>query len=150
MVGSGDDPNKRLAMYWSDNDMTTQPPGVTAVEYAFPSVEAQLNDETSILHYCKALNHLKLAVPSIARGKTEFVYNNSTLCVMKKTYESEISYIVLNFSASSTAQYRLDAANLKLAGVLDAVEENAVVEIDEAGASLTLPAFAVVVLTVQP
>ena len=40
MVGSGNDPNKRLAMYWNDGDMTEQPPGITAEEYAYPSVDA--------------------------------------------------------------------------------------------------------------
>jgi len=149
MVGSGDDPNKRLAMYWAEGDMTQQPPGVTQIEYHFPSVEEQLKDEHSILNYCKALNHLKLKVPSIARGETEFVYSDSNLCVMKKVWEKETCYAVLNFSASKTCEYTLSAPALTLAGILDASEEKASCTLDENGAQIILPPFAAVFFTVS-
>lgn len=147
MVGSGDDPNKRLAMYWNDGDMTQQPPGTTKIEYAFPCADEQMKDEGSLLNYCKALNHLKLSVPSIAWGENEFVYTDGDLCVMKRTWNGEESYIAVNFSSKATHTYELEAEGLTLAGQLDAFEEKAEVEMGASGAALTLPPYAVVVLT---
>ncbi len=147
MVGSGDDPNKRLAMYWNDSDMTQQPPGTTDIEYAFPGVYEQLADENSLLSYCRELNHLKLRVPSIARGENEFVYSDDDLCVMKRSWNGEESYIAVNFSSKKTHTYELAVEGLSPAGQLDAFAEKAEVEIGESGASITLPPYAVVVLT---
>ena len=101
MVGAGDDPNKRLAMYWNDGDMTAQPPGVTKIEYAYPSADAQRTDENSLLMYCRALNHLKLAYPAIVRGETEFVSCDSYVLVMKRTWEGEALYIAMSFDAKA-------------------------------------------------
>lgn len=145
MVGSGDDPNKRLAMYWNDGDMTAQPPGTTKAEYAFPCVDEQLEDEHSLLGYCKALNHLKKQVPSIALGKNEFVYSDDELCVMKRTWKGEESYAVVNFSAKTTHEYVLHEEGLKLAGQLDAFVEKARAEIRPDGAAVTLPPYAIVI-----
>ena len=147
MVGSGDDPNKRLAMYWNDHDMTQQPPGVTKTEYFYPCVDEQLNDENSLLSYCRRLNHLKLAVPSIARGKNEFVFEDDSLCVMKRTWNGEESYIIINFSSSKARDYSLNVSGLALAGVLDAGETKSSVCVEDDGASLTLEPCAIVVLT---
>ena len=97
MVGAGDDPNKRLAMYWSDDGMTQQPPGVTKIEYAYPSAEAQLADEHSLLAYCRSLNRLKLDYPQIARGRTEFVYCDSHVLIMRRTWKGESCCIAMNF-----------------------------------------------------
>ena len=147
MVGSGDDPNKRLAMYWNDSDMTLQPPGTTNIEYAFPCADDQLADESSLLNYCRALNHLKLKVPSIARGENEFIYSDDDLCVMKRTWNGEESYIAVNFSGKKTHTYELAEDGVTLAGQLDAFSEKASVQLSSAGASITLPPYAVVVLT---
>ena len=149
MVGSGEDPNKRLAMYWNEEDMTRQPPGVTKIEYAYPCVDDQLADPASLLNYLKALNHLKLAVPSIARGSTEFVYSDSFLCVMKRTWESETSYVVINFSSAKTLAYRLDVPGLALAGTLLTGEEEAAVNLEENGADVTLPPYGICVLVAR-
>ncbi len=147
MVGSGDDPNKRLAMYWNDSDMTNQPPGTTSIEYAFPGVDAQLADEHSLLNYCRALNHLKLQVPSIARGENEFIYSDDDLCVMKRTWNGAESYIAVNFSAKKTHTYELTVEGLAYAGQLNAFDEKASAEISDSGASLTLPPYAIIILT---
>lgn len=145
MVGSGDDPNKRLAMYWNDGDMTDQPPGTTKIEYAFPCVDDQLEDEHSLLNYCKQLNHLKKQVPSIALGENELVYSDGDLCVMKRTWNGEESYIIVNFSAKATHQYVLQEKGLKLAGQLDAFAQKAEAEIQPDGAAVVLPPYAIVV-----
>ena len=146
MVGSGDDPNKRLAMYWNDGDMTQQPPGVTKVEYAFPCADEQLKDDHSLLRYAQAVNLLKKQVPSIAWGHNEFVLLEDDVCVMKRTWNGEESWIAVNFSAKKTHTCEVQADGLKLAGQLDAFEEKAAAEISVNGALLTLPSYAVVVL----
>lgn len=145
MVGSGDDPNKRLAMYWNDSDMTQQPPGTTKVEYAFPGVDEQLADETSLLHYCRAVNRLKKQTPSIALGENEFVYTDDELCVMKRTWNGEESYLVINFSAKNTHAYFLQAQGLRLAGQLDAFAQKAEAQMLPDGAALVLPPYAIMI-----
>lgn len=142
MVGSGDDPNKRLAMYWNDEDMTTQPPGVTKLEYFFPSVDEQLQDPLSLLNYCKALNHMKKKTPAIARGKNEFISYDNTTCLMKRTLNDSVCYIAVNFSAKATAQMTLPAENLAIISDLEVSTENASLS----GETLTLPPYAIVIL----
>ncbi|MBR6525003.1 MAG: alpha-amylase [Clostridia bacterium] len=146
MVGSGEDPNKRLAMYWNDNDMTMQPPGVTKVEYAYPSVEEQMEDEASILNYVKEMNRLKLQYPIIARGENEFVYSDAYVCVMKRTLNGESVYIAVNFSGSKTQQFTLSGETLRICAELEAGEEKASFVSDEQGTAFTLPAYAIVVI----
>jgi len=146
MVGSGDDPNKRLAMYWNDGDMTQQPPGVTKIEYAYPCVDAQMADEASLLNYCRRLNHIKLAVPSIARGKNEFIYSDDTLCVMKRTWQGEESYILINFSSSKTIEYRLEVSGLREAGMLNAGAPGGGVNREADAAVVLLPPYGIAIL----
>ncbi len=146
MVGSGDDPNKRLAMYWNDGDMTQQPPGVTKVEYAYPSVDEQMKDPMSLLNYCRQLNHLKLSVPSIARGKNEFVYEDGSFCIMKRTWGEEESYIAINFSSKQPVEYRLDIPGLALAGALDVDVMQTSAAIDQEGCTLSIAPYGILVL----
>lgn len=142
MVGSGDDPNKRLAMYWNDEDMTTQPPGVTKAEYFFPSVDEQLQDPLSLLNYCKALNHMKKKTPAIARGQNEFLYSDSTTCLMKRTLDEDVCYIAINFSAKAAADVALPSAALAIVSDLEVGTDSAVLS----GITLTLPPYAIVIL----
>ncbi len=146
MVGSGDDPNKRLAMYWNDGDMTGQPPGTTKVEYAFPCVDEQLADANSLLNYCKALNHLKKQFPAIAWGENEFVYSDDDLCVMKRTWNAQTCYIALNFSSKKAHEYELQEKGLSLGGWLCVSDEEVHIALTDDGASLLLPPYAMVVL----
>ncbi|MBQ2954977.1 MAG: hypothetical protein IJE08_00800 [Clostridia bacterium] len=124
MVGSGDDPNKRLAMYWNASDMTNQPPGVTKTEYAFPCVDEQLQDEYSLLNYIKKLNHLKRDHPAIAFGRNEFVYNDGDVCAMKRIWEGQECWILVNFSAGTahSGTIAADVENLVPAQTLDVGE----------------------------
>lgn len=141
MVGSGDDPNKRLAMYWSDGDMTDQPPGVTRLEYAYPSVEAQMQDPQSLLSYCKKANQIRLQFPLIAEGKNEFIRVEGDICVMRRSLAGEECLIALNFSAKETQQIPLDGKPT-IAADLEAGEDAAhFVE-----GALRLPPYAIVVL----
>ncbi len=141
MTGSGADPNKRLAMYWNDGNMTEQPPGITTVEYAYPPADEQMADPASLLNYCKQLNHARLDHPEIANGKNEFVYINDDILLMRRTQKNESCLIAMNFSP-------------KAAGDCP-VPEDAVVMTDiETGSEravltdgvLTLPPYGIVIL----
>ena len=149
MVGAGDDPNKRLAMYWSDGDMTQQPPGVTKLEYAYPSVEAQLQDETSLLRYCRALNHMKKDNPAIARGENEFVSCEGEALVMKRTWGGEICYIAINFSAKSESAAHIPAAGLMLTGEVNVGTAACTLSEDAGGMQIVIPPYGIAVLSAE-
>ncbi len=102
MVGSGDDPNKRLAMYWSDEPgaMTMQPPGVTNLEYAYPSLVTQQEDASSLWSYIRQAFRIRQALPVIADGKNTFVHVDGDVCLMKRENDSGSVLIAINFSSS--------------------------------------------------
>ena len=142
MVGSGDDPNKRLPMYWNDTGMTDCPPGVTKVEYAYPSVDAQLADPASLLNYCKAVNHVRLQHPAIARGENEYLHVDDWTCVMRRSLGGDAVVIAMNFSASKEQTIALPVEGLTIAGDLETGDGQATLT----GADLTLPPYAIVIL----
>ena len=107
MVGSGDDPNKRLAMYWNDTDMTEQPPGVTQIEYAYPSFDDQRADRNSLLHYVRQVNLLKARWPIIAGGTTSVRYADSYVLVLEKRSEENEILLVFNLSASHDQSWEM-------------------------------------------
>ena len=143
MVGSGDDPNKRLAMYWSDNDgaLTEQPPGVTKLEYAYPPLDVQRADESSLWAYVAKAFQMRKAVPSIARGENSFIYVEGDVCLMQRIYEDDCCLIAINFSAKSEEICPIDD-NFGILYELETGEEHAI--IGEAG--LILPPYSIVVL----
>ena len=141
MVGSGDDPNKRLAMYWSDGDMTDQPPGATEVEYAYPSVEAQLVDEDSILRYVQAVNQARLAHPEIARGKNTFLLAEGSQCLMRRDLGRTKCLIAVNFSGKDEG--KIEVGEWEIDGDIETGDGHAEME----GGVLTLPPLAIVILT---
>jgi len=142
MVGSGDDPNKRLAMYWNDGDMTAQPPGTTQIEYAYPCADDQLADEYSLLNYVKAVNQLKLEVPAIARGKSEFVLADNFQCVIKRVWNEQVCYIAINFSTTEAMEYACESG-FSLAGSLTVSVDN--VQTD--GETAVIPPYGIAVFT---
>ena len=132
MAGSGDDPNKRLAMYWSDGDMTGQPPGVTSVEYPYPCVEEQLADPASLLNYVKAVNHARLEHPAIADGANTFLLAEDSLCLMRRETADEACLIAVNFSKDAAGEIALDgdytiACDLEVSADAARIENGAVV-----------------------
>lgn len=101
MIGSGVDPNKRIAMLWDNSKvgLTMSPPGCTVNEYIFDGVKEQQADESSILNYYKTCNRVRNAYPSIMRGTSERIgYEDSQVLIMKKSYRDETVTIVINFS----------------------------------------------------
>ena len=146
MAGSGVDPNKRTAMYWNDDDMTQNPPGVTKAEYPYPSVDEQLADPDSLLNYIRALNALKKQVPAIARGEHTTVYSDDFLCLLRRDWQDEQVYIAMNFSPTDTLTLSLpeELANPVLLGELEAADGAAL--LDAENAVISLPPYGIVVL----
>ena len=141
MVGSGDDPNKRLAMYWSDGDMTERPPGVTHLEYAYPCVEDQLADPGSLLNYLKAVNQMRLANPVISTGANEMLLTGDTLLLMRRSDGSESRLIAINFGKSAD-EMTLESS-CAIVCDLETGAEAAALD----GSTLTLPGRAIVILS---
>ena len=141
MAGSGDDPNKRLAMYWSEDDMTEQPPGVTAVEYPYPSVEEQLADTDSLLNYVKAVNQARLDYPAIADGENTFLLAEGALCLMRREADGDACLIAMNFSKDAAGEIPLDG-EYAIACDLETGDEAARIE----GGTLLLPPYGIAIL----
>ncbi len=100
MVGSGDDPNKRIGMLWTDDKLDgycSYPPGVTKAEYIFPSVASQENDEYSILNYYKNANYLRSSYDAIKKGDYSFKDYDS-ISILTKSYNDKNVIIAINFS----------------------------------------------------
>lgn len=144
MAGSGDDPNKRLAMYWSDGDMTDQPPFVTSAEYPYPPVEAQLADTDSLLNYVRAVNRARLNHPAIAEGGNAFLLAEGALCLMRRELGEDALLIAINFSPKEWG--RIATGPCAIAEDLEVGGDSAsLVEMD--GETLIdLPPYAIVIL----
>ena len=141
MVGSGEDPNKRLAMYWNDHDMTQQPPGVTKIEYAYPAYDVQILDPNSLLQYCIHANHLRLQFPEISTGINEFIYVDGDICLMKRTTDDSSCLIAVNFSSKDHGECEIPES-WSIAGVLTTTEAMPSME----KSCLRLPPYSIVVL----
>ena len=146
MVGAGDDPNKRLAMYWNDGDMTRQPPGVTSLEYAYPCVDDQLADPASLLNYLKAVNHARIRTPLIAVGENTFLSYDTNTVVMKREKDGACCYIAMNFSPKAENAVTIEAAGLAIASDLEVADGVASVSEADGVTTVTLPPYAIVVL----
>lgn len=144
MAGSGEDPNKRLAMYWTDGDMTLQPPGATQVEYPYPSVAAQQADPSSLLNYVKAVNRARLDIPAISRGVNEFLLAADSACVMARRCAEGDCLIAINFSLKETCEVTVEPWSI----AVDLEVSDDVATLSQQGdrALLTLPPCAIVVL----
>ena len=142
MVGSGDDPNKRLAMYWNDGDMTAQPPGVTNLEYAYPAVDDQMADAESLLNYCKTLNHARIDFSMIANGTNAFVYAQGDVCLMRREWKGESCLIAMNFSAKTAEECPLPKSAYIARDIETGNESAEMLE-----GSVLLPSYAIVILS---
>ena len=142
MVGAGADPNKRLAMYWNDGDMTDQPPGTDKIEYAYPCADDQLADPASLYWYVSAANALRLRYPAIAAGQTQWVYNDTHVLLMRRVHEDQSVLIAINFSGSEAREMPLPAEGMTVKEALLTGEESPVLS----GVSLTLPPYAIAVI----
>jgi glycosidase len=101
MVGSGNDPTKRLPIIWDSSVSQTikNPPQAVAVEQKFPGVTQQQKDQDSILnHYKKALN-IRIKYPEIARGTITSIYSeNKDLILYQIEFANDIIVVAHNLS----------------------------------------------------
>ncbi len=143
MVGSGDDPNKRLGMLWTSEEETTlPPPGVTKLEYAYPSAAAQEADAASILNYYRAALALRERFPAIARGTGEVLpCPSDALCLIRREYGGEALLLVVNPSRGEEALAVGEGAVLAASLCTD---PSLTVRLE--GGTLTLPAYSIAVL----
>lgn len=145
MAGSGDDPNKRLAMPWSEGDMTAQPPGATTIEYPYPGVEAQQADPASLLNYVRAVNHARLENPLIADGENETLLSEGDLLVMRRSKDGESLLVAMNFSPTQALTLPVAARAIRFD--LETGDATAALEETADGRTLTLPPYAIVGLS---
>ena len=145
MVGSGDDPNKRIGMLWTtEKETTSPPPGVTKREYAYPSVSEQMKDGDSILNYYRDALALRIRFPAIARGRTEVLSTeDERICLAVRTWEGESVLLAVNPSREDVT-YELGGIGYpNLAASLVTGGDPVKLE----GGTLTLPAYSIAVLT---
>ncbi len=140
MLGNGEDPNKRISMYWSDEvPLTQDPPGTTESGYHFPSVAVQQEDEASIWNYYRDAMWLRHANPEIARGETEVLPSPSTdICLLRRTWGEGSVIIALNPSHND---HTVEAEG-ELTGTLSAKG----LEVTLKDGILTLPSYSIAIL----
>ena len=156
MNGAGKDENKRVPMYWSDDekdpDMCSGPPDMDDLKMYCPSAAEQMKDDLSILRWFKEVIRVRNAFPAIARGRTEGVdaiSDDNVAAFFRRGGENGDVLIVMNLRAE-TAEKNLAPAvgtmsnekELKLAAVLNTNEES----IAYKGGVLTLPGYSIAVL----
>ncbi len=155
MKGAGKDENKRVAMYWSDNQdmegMCNGPKDADDVKMSYGSLEEQAEDAGSIYRFVKQVIKLRNIYPEIARGTMTFhqELSNDQVCVFTKEYEGSQLMMIFNISEhenmvdlSGVSLNGKDAGVLEVAGMLQTTEEAVTVE----GSVVTLPAYSVELL----
>lgn len=112
-ASQGKDEDKRLPMNFGDS-YTPKPvightPYTDEDIYPYGSVKDQLEDKDSCVNYVKKANLLRKQLPQLARGTFEEVYcsQDDTLVAVKKTYNNESIYVVMNASTSFEANFSL-------------------------------------------
>lgn len=100
------DANRRLAMLWGDDDEVSNPVGSTypLKNQTNGTVKEQLENSSSLLNYYIKLIQIRNKNPEIARGEYKALkltdtyvggftstYNDSTVCVIHNTTDSEVT-----------------------------------------------------------
>lgn len=105
MLGSGDDPNKRLAMLWDTQDKTGipyNPPGANYSSQIDSSVKDQLKDSNSLLNHYKKIASIRNKSTLYETGKIEAInVNNETIYAMKIYENDQALYVIHNFSGET-------------------------------------------------
>ena len=145
MAGSGNDPSKRLPMYWNDQEMTQLAPEASAQEHPFGSLENQQDDDSSIYNYYRQAIAIRNALPVISHGRTtaETALNIGCVSAVRKTWEEESCIILMNISPDGAAVDLTDYADWYFAASLSADGNEVTMEND----ILNLPAYGVAILT---
>lgn len=116
MVGNvPPDQNVRIPMNWGEDSSYTCDilSGTTATEYPFPSVEEQLDDETSLLNYYKKANNIRNKHLEIARGEVKTLLDDSEnyVIVINKEYDDSNLGIAINFNQKNSYELNLNNYN---------------------------------------
>ncbi|MCR5685850.1 MAG: hypothetical protein K6G81_10610 [Lachnospiraceae bacterium] len=136
MIGTGADPNKRIAMLWDGLDtegyVKNAPSGadtVTADSYCFPGVASQQEEADSILNYYKQAMKLRLQNPEIARGTVEDLQDmdgieaGGQVSITRRTWNGSSVIVVINLNSGEPETIKLDlnvTGNVKKKGCLSA------------------------------
>ena len=121
--------------------MTEQPPGITAVEYAYPSADEQMDDPDSLLNYCRKLNRARIAYPMIANGENEFAAIQDDILLMRRTLGDDSCLIAMNFSPKAAGECPVPA-DAVIGMDIGTGADQAVLE----EGILTLPPYSIVIL----
>lgn len=149
MIGSGNDPSKRAPMYWNaarDNGTTNPPPECELPEsYPFGSLEEQQTDDLSIYNYYRQAIAIRTALPVISHGATtvEDSLNQGCVSAQRKTWNDESCIILMNIDENPATVDLNDYAQWDVVASL-CVDD---AQIEENGSVLTMPAYAVAILT---
>ncbi|MBQ8080961.1 MAG: alpha-amylase [Clostridia bacterium] len=146
MAGSRTDPDKRLAMNWSETERTQQPPGTSAEEYPLPGVYDQLADEDSLLRYIKRVNALFAEWPQLSLQQEEILTSSAYTLTFSRGENDERLYVLLNFSGKNEETIELPLTGLSEAGNL--LMPGTTYTLSEQGGvtTITLPPYAVLAL----
>ena len=146
MVGSGDDPNKRIGMLWdTPENAVAPPPGTTNAEYVYPGVSEQVGDPESILSYYQEALALRHRFPQIAEGKSlDAGSEDAHVSLLLRGDENDAILLAVNPSAlDCTVTLNGEAAAYQeIAAELYAAEGKASL----ASGVLSLPAYSIIVL----
>ena len=148
MAGSGNDPSKRVAMYWNDSGegMTRLPPDATAQEHPFGSLEAQREDDSSIYNYYRQAIAIRKALPVISHGRTtvETALNTGCVSAQRKTWGEEECVILMNIAPEAATVDLTAYADYHFAASLSAngdpvTMENNVLDLPAYGVAILIP-----------
>jgi len=152
MVGSGDDPNKRMPMLWFSQannaaGIANPPPGGNYDESAVVPVDSQLKDPGSVLNFYKSVLMLKAKYPAVARGVyTAVKTGDKSVYAFCDAYKNAKIYIFINFDSAAHTE------SINAMGISDAVQvrETLLIRGGDApaltSAQLSLPPFTVALL----
>ena len=144
MAGSGNDPSKRVAMYWNDSDLTQLPPDATAQEHPFGSLESQKNDDSSVYNYYRQAIAIRKAIPAISHGRVtaEANLNKGCISAQRKTWDDQECIILMNIAPEAAQADLTGYEDWTLAASLSADGE----PITQEGTALNLPAYGVAII----
>ena len=111
--GGSSDENKRIAFYWSDEDlegMTKGPEGAETIKSNFEALDKQASDPDSLVNYYRRAVNFRNKYPEIARGEVFADESDLTddTAIIKKEYEGSVIYMAFN---SSDEERQIDLEN---------------------------------------
>jgi glycosidase len=150
MKGSGDDQNKRFPMRWGDSKITPEnPDGYPDISMKYPNLKKQEKDPKSIYNYHKNALKLRNSSKAIMEGDYEVddKLSGKNILALKKTYEDDSVYIVINTSSKAKKVDLMKSSivkgkKLKTYGFLQASKGEMKLE----SGKLEIPEFGIVVL----